>query len=93
MEGSERREIYRLSNGSRIRDFDFIASERSLKISIIDHNETTHNLGITMRTIGNDRELVTGFLYGEGIVHDLNDIEDIDVGCLLYTSPSPRDRG
>ena len=80
MEGSERREIYRLSNGSRIRDFDLIASERSLKISIIDHNETTHNLGITMRTIGNDRELVTGFLYGEGIIQELSDIEDIDVG-------------
>ena len=80
MEGSERRQIYRFTNEGRIGDFDFIASERSLKISINDHNNITHNLGITMRTIGDDKELVTGFLYGEGIIHDLSDIEDIDVG-------------
>ena len=72
MEGSERREIYRFTNEGRIRDFDYIASEKMLlKISIIDHNETAHNLGITMRTVGDDKELVTGFLYGEGIIHDL----------------------
>ena len=32
-----------------------------------------------MRTIGDDKELVTGFLYGEGIIHELSDIDDIDV--------------
>ncbi|MAH98408.1 MAG: formate dehydrogenase family accessory protein FdhD [Euryarchaeota archaeon] len=79
MKGSEKRGIYRYSNHDLKKDYDFVASESPLKISIIDYNGLSHNLGITMRTIGNDRELIIGFLYAEGIIDGFNDVEEINL--------------
>ena len=35
------------------------------------------NLSITMRTPGNDEDLISGFLFNERIVEDINDIQNI----------------
>ena len=52
----------------------------------------TQNISITMRTPNNDQDLIRGFLFNEGIIENLDEIDSIEQkGCLLYTSPSPRD--
>ena len=38
----------------------------------------TENLSITMRTPGNDEDLVTGFLFNERIIEDVNQIIKIE---------------
>ena len=132
---------------------DLVSIEEPLEISLKfkkDKEWTTQNLSITMRTPGNDEDLVRGFLFNEQIVQSIDDIDSIesygekvgryniqnkilatlnnsknvniskikrdfltnsscgvcgkssldaleiiktDKTCLLYTSPSPRDRG
>ena len=57
---------------------DFISIEEPLEISLKYKESdkwTNQSLSRTMRTPGDDEDLVRGFLYN----------------CLLYTSPSPRD--
>ena len=52
----------------------------------------TQNISITMRTPGNDEDLIRGFLFNERIIENMDEIDSIQhIGCLLYTSPSPRD--
>ena len=62
------------SDGS-VRDVDdFLATEEPLDIRI---GET--QLGISLRTPGNDRELVTGLLFTEGLVEDVEQLSSIEV--------------
>ena len=62
---------------------DLISIEEPLEISLKFKESDkwiNQSLSITMRTPGDDEDLVRGFLYNEQIIT-----------CLLYTSPSPRD--
>ena len=38
----------------------------------------TENLSITMRTPGNDEDLISGFLFNERIILNINEIEKIE---------------
>ena len=51
--------------------------EMRLKYKINDKWQT-QNLSITMRTPGNDEDLVRGFLYNERIIENINQIENIE---------------
>ena len=60
---------------------DLVSIEEPLEISLKFIQEgkwVTQNLLITMRTPGNDEDLVRGFLFNEQIVEDIKDIESID---------------
>ena len=60
---------------------DLISIEEPLEISLKfkENNEwVTQNLSITMRTPGNDEDLVRGFLFNEQIVQNIKDIESIE---------------
>jgi FdhD protein len=58
-----------------VRDVDdFLATEEPLDIRI---GET--QLGISLRTPGNDRELVTGLLFTEGLIDDVTQLSTIEV--------------
>ena len=60
---------------------DLISIEEPLEISIKykDQNEwITNSLSITMRTPGNDEDLVRGFLFNEQIIQNLNEIGNIE---------------
>lgn len=57
-----------------------VVIERPLEILIskgLSPNVITKQLAVTMRTPGNDHELCHGFLYTEGIIQSLSDIESI----------------
>ena len=60
---------------------DLVSIEEPLEISLKfkKKNEwVTQNLSITMRTPGNDEDLVRGFLFNEQIVQNIKDIESIE---------------
>jgi FdhD protein len=59
---------------------DLISIEEPLEISIKfkeSDNWISQNLSVTMRTPGNDEDLVRGFLFNEQIVQNIKDIESI----------------
>ena len=59
---------------------DFVTFEEPLEIRLkykIDDKWKTQNISITMRTPGNDEDLVRGFLYNERIIENINQIENI----------------
>jgi FdhD protein len=59
---------------------DLISIEEPLEISIKfkkSNNWITQNLSITMRTPGNDEDLVRGFLFNEQVVQNIKDIDSI----------------
>ena len=60
---------------------DLISIEEPLEISLRykdENNWITQNLSITMRTPGDDENLVRGFLFNEQIVQDIKDIDSIE---------------
>ena len=60
---------------------DLVSIEEPLEISLKfkkDKEWITENLSITMRTPGNDEDLVRGFLFNEQIVQSIADIDTIE---------------
>jgi len=60
---------------------DLVSIEEPLEISIKYKNQNewmTSSLSITMRTPGNDEDLIRGFLFNEQIIQNLNEIENIE---------------
>ena len=60
---------------------DHISVEEPLEMSLKFKKEDKWNLesiSITMRTPGNDEDLVSGFLYNERIIENINEIEKIE---------------
>ena len=62
-----RRPSIKIENGESSRRPDSVSVEAALSIAI-DKSGKTHELGITMRTPGEDEELVIGFLHSEGVM-------------------------
>jgi FdhD protein len=60
---------------------DLVSIEEPLEISLKFKKQDkwiTQNLSITMRTPGNDEDLVRGFLFNEQIIQNIKDIESIE---------------
>ena len=60
---------------------DSVSIEEPLEMRLkykIDDKWQTQNLSITMRTPGNDEDLVRGLLYNERIIENINQIENIE---------------
>ncbi len=60
---------------------DYVSVEEPLEMNLRfkqNSNWNTENLSITMRTPGNDEDLVTGFLFNERIIEDVNQIIKIE---------------
>lgn len=55
---------------------DVLATEEPMEIRLVT-GDLTQTVAVTMRTPGNDFELAAGFLYGEGIVSERDDIRKI----------------
>ena len=72
--------VSRITLGQRTETDDVLAAEEPLEIRLIwDEQGTTvrKNIAVTMRTPGDDFDLATGFLHGEGIVRSRDDVVDV----------------
>ncbi|MAV95429.1 MAG: formate dehydrogenase family accessory protein FdhD [Euryarchaeota archaeon] len=74
-------------------EFDYKAPlEEPLRISIT-HLGKTNELGIFMRSPGSDLNLIRGLIYNEGIISDLDSIENVtlqdDLANIALTDDSP----
>jgi FdhD protein len=69
--------ITRVSGTAVSTDQDLVAAEAPLEIVLI--NSRSRSLGVTMRTPGDDRDLVLGFLLSEQIIGALSDVVDISL--------------
>jgi FdhD protein len=74
------------ANNQKLLDaLDQLAIEEPLEIKIIhgdNSNRTQRTISITMRTPGNDEELVLGFLFTEGIIQNKNQIANTHISPL-----------
>ena len=72
--------VERIERQGREQTDDLVAVEEPLQI-ILEHGEaharTEVPLAMTMRTPGNDRDLVTGFLFAEGVIHGIGDLVSV----------------
>ena len=60
---------------------DHISVEEPLEMSLKfkkGNNWNIENISITMRTPGNDEDLISGFLYNERIIENINEIEKVE---------------
>ena len=60
---------------------DNISVEEPLEMSLkfkIEDKWNIENISITMRTPGNDEDLISGFLYNERIVENISEIEKVE---------------
>jgi FdhD protein len=72
-----RAQVLVVERGRGVRRGDQLATEEPLEIRLIVGGET-RSLAITMRTPGADFELAAGFLHGEGVVTQREEIERIN---------------
>lgn len=57
---------------------DELAAEEPLEIRLdygVEYQREVKNISVTMRTPGNDAELAVGFLYTEGIIQSINEVQ------------------
>lgn len=72
-------EIIKVKNGEITYENDMLSVEEPLEIKISylkDGQYVEKDLSITMRTPGHDQNLVYGFLFTEGIIHDATDVSE-----------------
>ena len=74
-------DISKFKNSKIERAKDSVSVEEPLEMRLkykINNDWATQNISITMRTPGNDEDLIRGFLFNERIVESLDQIESID---------------
>ncbi|GAA3766897.1 formate dehydrogenase accessory sulfurtransferase FdhD [Terriglobus aquaticus] len=81
-QATQKADITRMQNGHLIACDDVIAVEEPLELQLRygpRDDRVTRSISVTMRTPGNDQELVAGFLLTEGILTDAAQIESIQI--------------
>ena len=73
--------ITKLKNNNTEEIKDFVSVEEPLEMNLkfkIDGEWRIENLSITMRTPGNDKDLISGFLFNEKIIESIDEIEKVE---------------
>jgi len=82
-------EVERIERRRREQGSDLVAVEEPLQI-LLEHGEAHARseapLAMTMRTPGHDRDLVTGFLFAEGVIAGVDDLVSVR-HCLRSDTP------
>ena len=78
MNGSRESEIVKISEDFRDAKIDHVIIESPLSILIM-HEDIQYSMGLTMRTPGDDKSLVVGYLYSEGIIETIIDLSLIHI--------------
>jgi len=68
--------LVRVKENEEYKDSDFVAVEEPLNIRVCF--EKCEDFAIIMRTPGDDKELSLGFLYSEGVINSIHDVESIE---------------
>jgi len=71
--------VVRFVSGQSLREPDIVSVEAALSMSVSLPGNDEHRLGLTMRTPGQDEQLILGYLHSEGIINSLDDITGMDV--------------
>ena len=71
---AHRTRVTRVGDDARAREDDQLAAEEPLEVRL-----NGEPLTVMMRTPGSDRELVHGFLFGEGIIRGRDDVHEIRI--------------
>lgn len=77
MKGIKNIAIHKIAQAGIVQKEDFIIEESPLQIVIeygAENSRKQESLSVTMRTPGDDVNLVTGFLFCEGVIHHAADI-------------------
>ena len=72
--------VTKLRNNTKKEVKDSVSVEEPLEMNLkfkIKGKWKIENLSITMRTPGNDEDLISGFLFNERIIENINDIQKI----------------
>ncbi|SHE53560.1 FdhD protein [Ferrithrix thermotolerans DSM 19514] len=78
--GPKSKRLVRVYNGSFSQRYDDVVGEEPLEI-FIAYKDLSSRFTVTMRTPGNDFELVAGLLFSEGYVSERRDIVDLRYSC------------
>ncbi len=73
--------VIKLKDNSSEEVRDFVSVEEPLEMNLkykIDGKWISEHLSITMRTPGNDEDLISGFLFNERIIENFSEIENIE---------------
>ena len=73
--------VTRLKNNKLDDIKDSVSVEEPLEMNLkfkVNDKWQEENLSITMRTPGNDEDLISGFLFNERIILNINEIEKIE---------------
>lgn len=70
--------VWNVTMQQRVKKNDFLAVEEPVEIRLGMHNQEPKSISITMRTPGNDFELAAGFLFTEGIIQSMDQVENIN---------------
>jgi len=84
-------QLVKVTEGAAVYAIDSISVEEPLEIRIattVDGIIEYKNISVTMRTPGNDTELATGFLFTEGLISTINQLETVDRLDALCTRNS-----
>jgi FdhD protein len=81
--------VERYEGARRAKTFDRVTTEEPLELRLIA-GSSTHTLAVTMRTPGNDFELAAGFVRGEGIVRDRDDLANLSYCIDPAVDPEQR---
>ncbi|QXJ34125.1 formate dehydrogenase accessory sulfurtransferase FdhD [Saccharolobus shibatae] len=68
--------LVRVKENEEYKDNDFVAVEEPLNIRVC--YEKCEDFAIIMRTPGDDKELSLGFLYSEGVINSIRDVESVE---------------
>lgn len=75
--------VTRLDAAGARTDSDLVAIEAPLEVLLTQPHQTSpRSLGLLMRTPGDDRNLVLGLLYAEGVIDELADVDGVEMGCI-----------
>lgn len=78
VKGVRESQVLRIDLQNRLSEIDTLAIESAFSVELI-HNGKDHSLGLTMRTPGNDEDLVYGMLYSEGIIESGPEIQSVSL--------------
>jgi len=79
MEGYREKDVVRFEGHSTRRLSEPVAIEAALSIRVVSYDGVEFSLGITMRTPGQDEDLILGHCITEGVIDSAAEVQDVEI--------------